>query len=129
MFVQLVKYGAVGVISTLIHIAIASLYIYLINKNIYIANALGFTIAFAFSYTVQSLYVFKHALDPVKLLKYFTVQFGALVLALESSNFLALENLYIQTLIISILLPLITFVIHKIWTFKDIEDDTTYAAK
>ena len=129
MFIQLIKYGLVGGISTLIHILVASLYIYFLDENIYLANALGFTIAFSFSYTVQSLYVFKHALDAMKLLKYFTVQFGALLLALESSNFLSLENLYVQTLIISILLPLITFVIHKIWTFKDTEDKNNYATK
>ena len=129
MFVQLIKYGLVGGVSTFIHIAIASLYIYFFYENIYIANALGFTIAFAFSYTVQSLYVFKHALDPVKLLKYFTVQFGALLVALESSNILSLENLYLQTVIISILLPIFTFIIHKIWTFKETEDTQNYAGK
>ncbi|MDB2562784.1 GtrA family protein [Sulfurimonas sp.] len=129
MFVQLIKYGFVGVVSTLIHVTIASLYIYVFHENIYIANALGFTTAFAFSYTVQSLYVFKHSLDPLKLLKYFTVQFGALVVALESSNFLSLENLYTQTAIISILLPIFTFIIHKVWTFKETEDVQNYAEK
>ena len=129
LFLQLIKYGAVGIVSTLIHIGVASLFIYLVTQNIYIANALGFSIAFGFSYIVQSLYVFKHPLDAMKLLKYFTVQFGALVLALESSNLLTLENLYVQTLIISILLPLITFVIHKVWTFKDLEDTNNYATK
>ena len=126
---QLIKYGLVGGVSTFIHIAIASLYIYLVHENVYIANALGFTLAFAFSYTVQSLYVFKHSLDSYKLLKYFTVQFGALVLALSISNTLTLENLYFQTLIISILLPFITFVIHKLWTFKNLKEDTNYAGK
>ena len=129
MFLQLIKYGLVGGVSTLIHILTASFYIYLFRENIYIANALGFTLAFAFSYTVQSLYVFKHSLDTFKLLKYFTVQFGALVVALESSNFLPLENLYIQTVIISILLPIFTFMIHKIWTFKETEDTQNYAGK
>ncbi|MBL6974066.1 MAG: GtrA family protein [Sulfurimonas sp.] len=129
MFIQLIKYGLVGGVSTLIHIVTASLYIYFFHENIYIANALGFTIAFAFSYTVQSLYVFKHALDPLKLLKYFTVQFGALLVALESSNILSLENLYLQTVIISILLPIFTFIIHKIWTFKETEDTQNYAGK
>ena len=123
------KYGLVGAISTFIHIAIASLYIYFLDENIFIANALGFCIAFSFSYTVQSLYVFEHNLEKGKFLKYFLVQMGALLLALFISSFLSLENLYIQTLIISILLPLITFVIHKLWTFKNTEDTNTYATK
>ena len=129
MFAQLIKYGLVGIVSTLIHIAVASLYIYSLDENIFMANALGFCIAFTFSYTVQSLYVFGHNLEVPKLVKYFLVQFGALVLALFSSNFLASENLYFQTLVISVLLPLITFVIHKLWTFKDIEENTSYARK
>ena len=129
MLLQLVKYGLVGGVSTFIHIAIASLYIYFIDENIFMANSLGFCIAFTFSYTIQSLFVFKHPLEVKKLIRYFLVQFGALLIALFSSNFLALENLYIQTLVISILLPLITFIIHKFWTFKNLEDTQNYAAK
>jgi len=120
LFLQLVKYGFVGGISTLIHIGVASLYLHYIEKNVVLANVLAFCIAFIFSYTVQSLFVFQHVLEIHKLLKYFTVQFGSLLIALFISYFLVLENLYIQTIIISILLPLITFVIHKTWTFKEI---------
>ena len=129
MLLQLVKYGLVGIVSTLIHIGVASLYIYLIHQNIFIANIIGFCVAFAFSYTVQSLYVFKHSLGIVKFSKYFLVQFGALIAALIASILLPMENLYIKTVMISILLPLITFVLHKIWTFKDIEEECNYARK
>jgi len=127
LIVQLIKYGLVGVVSTFIHIGFASLYIYFIGENLYIANALGFSIAFAFSYTVQSLYVFKHPLGLVKFTKYFLVQFGALIAALIASILIPLENLYLKTVIISVLLPLITFVIHKVWTFD--EGGMDYAKK
>ena len=129
MFLQIVKYGFVGVLSTFIHISIAFLYIYFIHKNVFIANILGFFLAFIFSYTVQSLFVFKHTLETKKLIKYFFVQFGALLLALYASHFLVVENLYIQTILVSILLPLVTFIIHKFWTFKNKKDANTYATK
>ncbi|MDQ7059605.1 MAG: GtrA family protein [Sulfurimonas sp.] len=127
---QIIRYGLTGGISTLIHISIASSYIYLIDSDVLIANTLGFCIAFIFSYSIQSLFVFKHKLKISKTIKYFLVQLGALMIAYFSSNIFAFENLYIQTLVISFLLPLVTFFIHKSWTFKITrEEKTPYATK
>jgi len=127
---QLLKYGLVGIFSTLIHISIAFLYIYSINENVLFANISGFCIAFIFSYTVQSLYVFEHKLQLLKTFKYFLVQFSALIIAYFASNILYIENAYIHTILISFLLPLVTFFIHKFWTFKQThEEDTAYATK
>ena len=127
---QLLKYGLVGIFSTLIHISIAFLYIYSINGNVLFANISGFCIAFIFSYTVQSLYVFEHKLQLLKTFKYFLVQFSALIIAYFASNILYIENAYIHTILISFLLPLVTFFIHKFWAFKQThEEDTAYATK
>ena len=127
---QLLKYGLVGIFSTLIHVGISFLYIYTISTDVLFANVSGFCIAFIFSYTVQSVYVFKNKLHILKTLKYFLVQFGALMIAYFSSNLLHLENAYIHTLLISFLLPLVTFFIHKFWTFKIVhKEDTPYATK
>ncbi|MDO9206842.1 MAG: GtrA family protein [Sulfuricurvum sp.] len=115
---KLLRYALIGGFSTLIHLSIAFLWLFGVNQSLFIANVAGFTLAFVFSYTVQSRYVFLHPLSYSKALHYFIVQFGALLVSLILSNALIGLNSYVKTLIVVILLPLITFVIHKFWTFR-----------
>ncbi|MGZ8548573.1 MAG: GtrA family protein [Sulfuricurvum sp.] len=115
---KLLRYALIGGVSTLIHLGSAFLWLYTINPSLFIANMAGFTLAFIFSYTVQSRYVFLHTLTFLKAFKYFIVQFGALLSALILSDMLVGVNNYVKTLLVVILLPLITFAIHKFWTFR-----------
>ncbi|MDD2266022.1 GtrA family protein [Sulfuricurvum sp.] len=115
---KLIRYALIGGSSTLIHLGIAFLWLYFVNASLLFANMAGFSVAFMFSYTVQSRYVFLHSLSLPKAFRYFLVQFGALLASLFFSNILVGYNSYIKTLIVVILLPLITFVIHKVWTFR-----------
>ncbi|MDD2369523.1 MAG: GtrA family protein [Sulfuricurvum sp.] len=115
---KLIRYAVIGGTSTLIHLSIAFLWLYAVNKSFFFANAAGFCVAYLFSYTVQSRYVFLHPLSLPKAFRYFLVQFGALLVSLFLSDMLVGYNSYIKTLIVVILLPLITFVIHKLWTFR-----------
>ena len=115
---KLIRYAVIGSTSTLIHLSIAFLWLYGMNESLLFANMVGFTIAFLFSYTVQSRYVFLHSLSFSKAFRYFIVQFGALLASLFLSNILVGYNSYIKTVIVVILLPFTTFVIHKIWTFR-----------
>ncbi|HZF71580.1 GtrA family protein [Sulfuricurvum sp.] len=115
---KLIRYALIGGSSTLIHLGIAFLWLYFVNASLLLANMAGFSVAFMFSYTVQSRYVFLHSLSLPKAFRYFLVQFGALLASLFLSNILVGYNSYIKTVIVVILLPLITFVIHKLWTFR-----------
>lgn len=115
---KLIRYALIGGSSTLIHLGIAFFWLYTVNSSLFVANTLGFSIAFIFSYTVQSQYVFLHPLSLSKAFRYFLVQFGALLSALILSNVLVGYNSYIKTLVVVVLLPLITFVVHKFWTFR-----------
>lgn len=115
---KLIRYALIGGTSTLIHLSVAFLWLYSVNTSLFLANTIGFSVAFIFSYTVQSRYVFLHPLSLPKALRYFVVQFGALLASLFLSNILVGYNSYIKTIIVVILLPLITFVIHKVWTFR-----------
>ncbi len=116
---KIVRYTLVGGTATLIHIAVASLYIYLVNDSVLQSNVIGFLVAYVFSYLVQSKLVFEHAVSIQKATKYFIVQFSALLLAILSSEIFDSYNSYLRTLIVAVLLPLITFVMHKFWTFKE----------
>lgn len=114
---RIIKYGFVGIISTFIHLSIAWLYIYFVNNSLFQSNIMGFLIAYLFSYSVQSVYVFEHKVSLKKALKFFIVQLSALLLAILLSYFIDRSS-YIETVFIIIVMPLITFVIHKFWTFK-----------
>jgi putative flippase GtrA len=113
-----VRYAFIGGVSTLIHIAGASLYIYFINSSLLQSNIVGFLLAYTFSYTIQSKFVFESKLSQAKAIKYFLVQVVALLIAIFVSDILDGYNSYIKTIIVALLLPLVTFFVHKFWTFK-----------
>lgn len=115
---KLVKYFMVGGLSTLIHFLVASLYIFYLNDSLFVSNIIAFFIAYIFSYLMQSKFVFNQSITKQKAIKYFIVQFGALLFAISISNIIDKYNSYIQTLFVIILMPLITYIIHKFWTFK-----------
>jgi len=115
---KIVRYGLIGGISTLIHISIASLYIFFIYDSLFQSNIMGFLVAYIFSYTIQSKFVFEREISRDRAIKYFLVQVGALVVAILLSDILDGFNSYIKSIIVALLLPLITFFIHKFWTFK-----------
>ena len=116
---KIVKYGLVGGISTLIHITAAYAYIYMVNNSIFISNIVGFLSAFGFSYIVQSKFVFKHAISYVRAFKYFIVQFISLLIAIVISDYAPLENSYLKVILVIVLLPLITYFTHNVWTFSE----------
>jgi len=115
---KIVRYGFIGGLSTLIHITMAFLTIYAISDSIFISNTVGFLCAFGFSYWLQSVLVFKHPLSVHKALKYFVVQFSALLLSMALTYFTPLDNAYLKVLLVVIILPLCTYVIHHLWTFS-----------
>ena len=74
-----------------------------------------------FSYVFQSKYVFRAAFDAQKFVRFFAVQSSAFILAYMLSAWFPLDNQYLQTLMIVAVIPLLSFVIHKLWTFKAVE--------
>ena len=125
--IKIVRYAFIGIISTAIHLSIAYAYLYFIHNSVLLSNIIGFLSAYLFSYTIQSKYVFEHAVSLKKAAKYFIVQFASLLLAIGISYMAIMYNSYIKTLTVAFLLPLITFIVHKFWTFSDKNSsDTTY---
>jgi len=115
---QIIKYGLLGVIATLIHLLSAWVIIYLFASTVFISNTVAFFIAFSFSYVAQTLYVFNSQFHILKFLKFFTVQFGTFLFSFFISNIIVIQSSYLHTLLIVAIMPLITFTIHKFWTFK-----------
>ena len=114
---KLLRYGFIGGISTLIHMGVAFGWLYWANGSVIISNMIGFMSAYLFSYTAQSLVVFSHPLSTPKAVRYFIVQFAALWISIGLTA--ALQNSpYLKTLLIVAIMPLATYTIHRIWTFK-----------
>lgn len=114
---RIVRYIIAGGIATLIHLAVAFSYLRWAADDTLIANLLGFSCAFIFSYLVQSLWVFEHPIHPRNALKFLLVQLSALASAqLISEQALGL-NSYFRVILVILILPLITFIIHRLWTF------------
>jgi len=118
--IQLAKYGFFGVIATLVHLLTAWAIIYLFDASVFISNTFAFFTAFIFSYIFQTLYVFKSTFHFKKLLKFFLVQYGTFLFSYLLSELFVVQNSYLHTLLIVAIMPLITFLIHKFWTFKEI---------
>lgn len=114
---QILKYSAVGVISTIIHLLVALVYIYFINNSIFYSNIIAFLVAYFFSYTAQSKFVFKSTIKFKNALFFFIVQFASLIISILVTNGIEQTN-HIKTIFIVILMPFITFILHKFWTFR-----------
>lgn len=115
---QIIRYGFIGCISTLIHFIVAITYLHFFDNNLFYANITAFIIAYIFSYLAQSFLTFKNKISFKKALKYFIIQIGVLLLSVTLSDILIQMNNYIKTYITILLMPLITFIIHKFYTFK-----------
>ena len=115
--IRIVRFGLVGGISTLIHIVAAFLYIYFLGDQVFVANLIGFFCAFWFSYLVQSRFVFNSRVGMNSMSKFFIVQFAALLIAQLISELDAEANSYYRVLFVAIILPLVTFFVHRGWTF------------
>jgi putative flippase GtrA len=116
---QIIKYGIVGIISTLIHICAASVFARFVYQSLLIANCVGFLTAFTFSYVCQSRVVFNTDLTFNKAVRFFLVQSASLLIAVKTAEVLDYFSIYLKIIIVAFLLPVITFFIHKMWTFSD----------
>lgn len=101
------------------HLGVASGMIYLFHAGVLLANTIAFFTAFIFSYVFQTLYVFNSRFHVKRFLKFFLVQYGAFLLSYLLSSVVQLKNDYLHTLVIVIIIPIVGFIIHKFWTFKE----------
>lgn len=115
---QLIKYAFFGVIATLVHLLTAWILIFFSMASVFIANTFAFFTAFIFSYIFQSLYVFNTAFHFKKFIKFFLVQYGTFLVSYLLSDMVPIVNGYLHTFLIVTIMPFITFIIHKFWTFK-----------
>ncbi|MCW8348059.1 GtrA family protein [Vibrio sp. ZSDZ65] len=116
---RIVRFALSGGIATAIHIVVAFLYLHFIQDSVFFANVIGFCLAFIFSYLSQTLLVFKQNVNWSNATRFFVVQFGSLMLAQGLSELISDLNSYIRVIVVVLILPVITYIIHKLWTFSE----------
>jgi len=117
---RLCKFVIVGLIATLIHIIIASVLIEVHSIKAGGANSLAFVVATVFSYICNSLWSFKSELKQREALRFFLISILGCCLAYLIGN--AVESAGVHylfgILVIVLVIPGVSFVLHNIWTFR-----------
>ncbi|PKF51304.1 GtrA family protein [Enterovibrio nigricans] len=117
--VRIVRFALTGGLATLMHVVAAFAMIHFFMTPVFVANVIGFACAFFLSYFLQSTFVFKQHLSLNNAFRFFTVQFSALVISQLISEIFQGSSPYLRVLIVVFLIPLVTYIIHKIWTFSE----------
>ena len=116
--IQFFRYVMVGGFSTLIHMLVGYMYLYYVEYSLFLSNIVAFFVAFTFSYTYQTLYVFRLKKSLINLAKYLTIQllmiYGGMLIIDNMSNY----NYYIKTVFLLIVITPTSFIFHKFWTFN-----------
>ncbi|RXJ73501.1 polysaccharide synthesis protein GtrA [Veronia nyctiphanis] len=116
--IRVIRYGLTGGLATFTHVAIAFSMLHFFTPSVFLANVVGFCCAFILSYLMQSLFVFQHALTLKNAQRFFIVQFAALLTAQLISELFRDTNSYLRVLLVVLLLPAITYLIHRFWTYR-----------
>ncbi len=116
---KIVKYGIVGIVSTGIHITAAFLFVYFIKQSLFMSNIFGFSWAYLISYVCQSKFVFERSLSTTRAIKYLLIQILALLSSIGLSSMVNHTNIYLKVVLVVFIMPVITFFIHKTWTFAE----------
>jgi putative flippase GtrA len=116
--IQFFRYVMVGGLAFLIHILVAYMYLYYIEYSLFLSNTIAFFVAFAYSYSCQTLYVFRRKINLINLAKYLIVQLIMITAAMLIIDNISIYNYYIKTVFVLIIITPTSFLLHKFWTFN-----------
>ncbi|CZF84453.1 GtrA-like protein [Grimontia celer] len=119
---RIVRFGLTGGVATLTHIVVAFGLLHFFASTVFIANLFGFLCAFGLSYLMQSVFVFRRRLSLQNAWRFFIVQFSALMISQLISELFSGINEYLRVLLVVFLIPMVTYIIHKTWTYKDTDN-------
>ena len=116
--IQFFRYVMVGGLAFLIHMLVAYMYLYYVEYSLFLSNTIAFFVAFAYSYSYQTLYVFRRKISLINLAKFLIVQLIMITAAMLIIDNISIYNYYIKTVFILIIITPISFLLHKFWTFN-----------
>ncbi len=117
---QFFGFSIAGVVNTLIHLAVVTSLVQLFGIYPVLANGLAFAVANTFSFWANSRWTFRTPMSAKRYLRFLAISvIGLSVALLASALGEALHWHYFGGVFLSfLLLPLLTFVGHKYWTWK-----------
>lgn len=117
---QLTGFSLIGVFNTIIHLVIVTGLVEIFFAHPMPANAIAFICANLFSFWANSRWSFQATLTRQRYLRFFTVSLTGLtvsILAIAVSE--ALKWHYLIGVAISFcIMPLLTFIAHRSWTYR-----------
>ncbi|KKD61496.1 polysaccharide synthesis protein GtrA [Grimontia sp. AD028] len=116
---RIIRYGLAGGLATLTHISVAFALLHFMAVSVFIANLLGFLTAFSVSYLLQSFFVFQQSLSLKNVSRFFVVQLTALLVSQLVSEAFQDTNNYLRVLLVVFMIPLVTYIIHRFWTYNN----------
>ena len=116
--IQFFRYVMVGGLAFLIHMLVAYMYLYYVEYSLFLSNTIAFFVAFAYSYSYQTLYVFRRKISFINLAKYLIVQLIMMTVAMLIIDNISIYNYYIKTIFVLIIITPTSFLLHKFWTFN-----------
>lgn len=121
LFFQIMRFGIVGVIASLVHFSCVVFFVQLLHWQPLIANIVGFSIGVQVSYWGHRTFTFRDSDASHR------VAYPRLV-TLQAGNFIANEGLFslflsfhlpyqVALLIVLAIMPIFTFMISRAWVF------------
>lgn len=117
---RLFRFGVSGIIATGIHVAVATPLIYLLHATQVSANGVAFVTANISSYLLNTLWSFGAVPGRDSYLRFLFVSLLGLLLTLGISNTADLLDMgyWAGLACILMVVPPVTFVLHRMWTYR-----------
>lgn len=119
---QLLSFGTVGMVATVVHVALAFLLMTQTATNPYFANLAGFLAAFGISFFGNARLTFRYsgALGG-PMMRFLAISFASLALTSAITALVEAQGLPRWTYVVLtlVIVPPITFVIAKFWVFAE----------
>jgi putative flippase GtrA len=117
---QFTGFSLIGIVNTLIHLAIVTGLVELFSVYPVLANGIAFISANLFSFWANSRWSFRTAISRQRYLRFLAVSLLGLTISLLASTVSEVLHWHylIGVLLTFFFLPLITFFAHRNWTWK-----------
>lgn len=117
---RIVRFGLAGTATTALHVVTAALLISLASFNVAVANGTAFLVATVFSCIANFNWTFRVAANPWSVVRFFAVSgiLASCCMVIAQTARAAGCSDFTATLIVVIVIPLVSYVIHSRFTFS-----------
>ena len=116
---EMITFSLIGLSNVAVYLLIVSFFIYLTELNLSFINGLAYLLSALYSFYLNTIFTFKQALNKLKLIKFLTASlFLSLLASVITAIILFFEFQYwISVIVVIFGLPILSFLIHKRWSF------------